>query len=535
MENSFSLKNIHKKPVSGIKHIARGGRPGRQKHRIFGHRALAAGAVLAVLTAAIMVPSCVRRRNNERYEAEKALFKARKMRQELVVVTMKPEFLEKTLDSYRSIVAEYRDFIGRVDGMEMIVVSAQMEIAELEFLGWKLRQARDDFREAYTLAQNIPEARANALYSAAFLSEEIGDPSTAIALYEQFFKEFLSPSMLSETASMNTRYLITPINLSELHRVRGNEKETERWLIEAETVYSTLMESGDDPALTKEMHFNILTTYLQRKLWRKAIDKIGRLRTIYTDSTADQASLLYLEATIYLDGLGDRRRALESIDSLNDKYPESQEAMNGLLLAGSMRFEAGEYDKAGGIYRRILERSSKDSPASVEASWMLAQSLEASGNWLDASLQYKTLYTNHPATHRGLEAPLRIAKNFSDKGESEVAGESYRRAIEHYEKITESQINETVKVMAEEYIVKAYAEQGEWNLAAEHLLELPGKYPDYARFDNNYLMAASIYEKELGNRDKAAAVLETCIKKYPGTGLAAEAEKQRNRIKGITK
>ena len=84
--------------------------------------------------------------------------------------------------------------------------------------------------------------------------------------------------------------------------------------------------------------------------------------------------------------------------------------------------------------------------------------------------------------------------------------------------------------MAESHIVTAHGEMEHWKEAADRLLVLPDRYPGYPGFWGNYLMAASIYEKELGKPDRAAEVLKQCMDRYPGTALAAEAEKQYTRL-----
>ncbi len=490
--------------------------------------------VPVILTMAVLLAfaACDRGGNKTRYAAEKSLFRARKMREELGATSLKPEFLDKALESYRLIVRNYRDRIDNIEGMEEIIVSAQMELAELEFLSGMLEIARDDFKEAYRLARTIRAARVNALYSAAVISQELGDMPGAIARFRQFQDEFLGQDALLETAALNTRYLVTPLKIAELYQASDNGKEADRWNGTAVQMFNSVIENTDNELLAKEMRFNVLTAYLQGKRWREALETIGKLKNIYADSEADLPPLLFIEAKIQHEGFSNTTRAIELYRRVYREYPESGEALTALLVVGGIRFEDKRYNEAEKIYRQAIDTYGEGNTETVEASWQLARIAEIRGKWLDASLMYKSIYTNFPGTIEGFEAPLRIANHFRDRGEKDAAEAACNTAVEQYEKIISSQAGEGVRIMAEEYIVRAFSEQDKWHDAIRLLLLLPDKYPRYTRFRENYLAAASIYENELGDGDAAAETLSKCMERYRGSNLAAEAERQYRRIKG---
>ena len=131
-----------------------------------------------------------------------------------------------------------------------------------------------------------------------------------------------------------------------------------------------------------------------------------------------------------------------------------------------------------------------------------------------------------------MEAPLRIAAHYRESGEKDALDAAHERAIEHYDRLSSMQFPEIVRIIAEEYHVRTLVEQERWEDAASRLLALPGRYPQYHKFKENYLMAASIYETELKDPGRAAETLRICVSKYPGTSLAAEAAKQIERIEG---
>ncbi len=494
-------------------------------------RQLAPLVLLLAIAAALTAMNAGCGDGSRRYEAEKALFEARKMREQTAAMSPRPEFVDKAADAYRAIVDEYSGDMERVEDLAEIVISAQMELAELEFRTGRFDAATADFDKAYRIAKEEPAARANALYSTAFIAETIEDTAGALERYERFHREFLGEGLVESTARLNTRYLITPLKLVDLNARAGNEEKARLWLDEAERVYRSAIEGATAPAVIKEMRFNLLTTFLKGERWYEANALIGELKRSY-DNERDLPALLFLEAAVYRDGFRNTKKAIEILKNVYEQYPESPEAVGAMMTAGGMQFEAGRYNEARLLFQSVIDTYADTDAQIVEATWQLARIEEAQGKWVDASLHYKLIYTRYPGTIQGLEAPLRIANHYQDRNEHEAASSAYQRAVEHYENLVSSQISEEVRLLAEEYVVRAFVEQGKWPEAARRLIALPDKYPNYVKFRENYLKAASIHERELKDKKGAAEILETCMRRYPGTDLAAEAEKQHKRIKG---
>ncbi len=488
-------------------------------------------AAAAVLTAAIMIcPGCGSGGKSPGYEAEKALFEARKHAGELTFPNLNREFLDRTLAAYRKIIEDYTGETGSIEGLDLIVVTAQMELAELEFRASMFDDARKDFLHAYEIAGNVPAARANALWSAAFISRESGDTAEALRLFTKFHEEYLSGEKILATARLNRRYLLTPIRIAEICNVMADTDCAGKWLGEAEMTYRHVIRSNASEELRKEARYNLVSTYLLGEEWTKARNTIREMRKIYGNE-ADIPSLLYLEARVELDGFGNRESAVSVLDRIVTEHPRSKEAPTALLMKGNIFLDEGKYDDAASAYNMVLEEYGGTGPETVEAAWQLAILEERRKNWIEASLHYKSVYTSFPTTIQGLEAPLRIAAHYKGIGETEAMEAAYERAAEHYEHLSSLQYSETIRIVAEEYHVRTLIEQERWEEAAGRLLALPGRYPQYHSFKENCLMAASIYENRLGDPERAAEILQSCAARYPGTPLAAEALKQFERIR----
>jgi outer membrane protein assembly factor BamD (BamD/ComL family) len=489
-------------------------------------------AAMAVLAAGLMIFSgCGDEDRSPTYEAEKALFDARRYASELTFPTLNVEFLNRTLTAYRKIIDDYSGDAESIEGMGLILVTAQMELAELEFRASMFEDARKDFLHVYEIAGNVPAARANALWSAAYISRETGDIEKALELFSKFHEEYLSGDQIIDTARFNRRYILTPLRIAELCRAITDLACAKKWLGEAEKIYSHIIRSNASGEIKKEARYNLVSTYLLSEEWVKARETIREMRKIYEDQ-ADIPSLLFLEARIELDGFGDRERAVSVFDKITTAHPRSKEAPTALLMKGNILLEDKKYDDAAAAYDRVLEEYGGSGPEEVEARWQLAILEESRNNWIEASLHYKAVYTSFPTTIQGMEAPLRVAAHYRKTGESEALEAAYERAAEHYDRLSSMQYSEMVRIVAEEYHVRTLVEQERWKEAASRLLALPDRYPQYHKFKENYLMAAAIYETELDDPDRAAEILQSCASKYPGTSLAAEALKQSERIRG---
>jgi len=489
-------------------------------------------AAAVVLSAALMIcPGCGSNEKSPTYEAEKDLFNARKYAGELTFPTLNAEFLNRSLTAYRKIIEDYGDDTGSIEDLDLIVVTAQMELAELEFRASMFDDARKDFLQAYEIAEKVPAARANALWSAAFISRESGDAAESLRLFTKFFEEYLSEDNILDTARLNRRYLLTPIRIAEICRGTADSGCAGKWLGRAEKTYRHVIRSNASEELRKEARYNLVSTYLLSEKWPEARNTIREMRRIY-GSEADIPSLLYLEARVELDGFGNHESAVTVFDRIVQEHPRSKEAPTALLMKGNILLDDEKYDDAAAAYKMVLDEYKGSGPETVEALWQLAILEEKRGNWIEASLHYKSVYTNFPSTIQGMEAPLRVAAHYRETGEAEALKAAYERAADHYEHLSSLQYSETFRIVSEEYFVRTLIEQERWEEAASRLLALPGKYPQYHNFKGNCLMAASIYENELGDPERAAGILESCAAKYPGTHFASEAREQLERIRG---
>jgi tetratricopeptide (TPR) repeat protein len=246
-----------------------------------------------------------------------------------------------------------------------------MDLAELTFQANMFPEAREEFEKAVTLAENIPEARANALYSAAVLSEEIEDYERAHVLLKRFHAQYLRPSIVRIAAKMNSRYLVTPLKLAELSRKMDNEGEQQEWLKRGEELYEGLAGDVDDPALLKELRFNLLATFLQMSRWQDSLDLLGELREEY-GSGEDQAAILFLEAKIMREGLNRLEEAFGLFRRVYEEHENSPDAPSALLSAAATAKQLGRTEEAEQLYKLVVKKYRSVATAAVRLNGSLA-------------------------------------------------------------------------------------------------------------------------------------------------------------------
>ncbi len=273
----------------------------------------------------------------------------------------------------------------------------------------------------------------------------------------------------------------------------------------------------------------LLAALVQRRGWREALALAGELEALYPDP-GDRSAVRFVGAKILEEGTRDDARARAAYVDVADAYPKEREAALALLAAASIDRRRGRPADERRLLERVVKEYGDRVSEVVEAHWRLAVLDEDAGKWEDASLRYKSIYSNYPETLQGFEAPLRMAAAYASKGERDAAEGAYDRAIEQYRRLAGERYRQSTRIMAEEYLVRALVETKRWREAIDALLALPDRYPDYTPFRANYLRAASMHERELKDPAAAARVLEACVAAYPGTDLARAAEKELARL-----
>jgi TolA-binding protein len=481
----------------------------------------------------VFMAGCGQGGSDVAYDAEKALYEARKLRSELSTqwIIAGTDFLNRTLESYRNLVEAYSDQMYQVDGLELIVVSGQMDLAEILFQASMLPEARAEFEKAFGLAKNVPEARIAALYSTAHLSEQLEERDRAIHLFEQFHELFLGPEQVEGTVEINSQYMIVPLKLAELYQMVENNSAEKDWLKKAELFYRELVGRLENPELVKTARYNHLATTLQAREWEKGLEMLREFLDLFANDE-DRGALLFLEAKVYQDGLNQPRQAFNLFKKLHADHPDLPQASSALLSAAALAKKLKRTAESEQLYKQVVAEYPNTPSVTAEAQWQLAGFEEERGNWVEASARYQKLSKEHPTTVQGLEAPMKIAQNFQKDKETDAVRAVLQRALRSYEKLLTYHYPLPTKIIIEQYVIRTLIELERWPEAIDRLLALPDRYSGYRRFQMNYLTAASIQEEQLNDVSAATVTLSQCIQRFPGTQAAVAAEAQLKRLQG---
>jgi TolA-binding protein len=466
------------------------------------------------------------------YEAEKLMFKANRLEAKLAAATIpsRSEFLSMTRGVYRAIVTRYAPYVPNVEGMESIVLQAQLNLAELELSYGLLAEARDDFLKVLDIERTMPEARMEATFSAARISRQIDEPERAFELYQAFYVEFLPLDKALSTVKRRAEYLETPLQMAALCTEIDKQGEALIWLQTAETFYEHLIDQEKDAKVLKPMRFYLLETQIQSARWDAALELSRGLTSYYRDEES-RTKLLLIEARIHQNGKRDARTAADLYRHIYEQFPRSIEAPHAMLEHANLRLSFRDTTEALSIYGRLLNTFPNNAEVAATAEWKLALIEERRGDWLTASLRFKTIVRRFPGTQPAFDAPLKLAQGHLRLGAYDAAKGAYRDALAGYARVVSGTFPVLVKLTAEDYILRVFKLEGRWEDAAAHLIDVANRYPRFKKLQENYLTAADIYENELADNDRADETLLACMERFPNTDAAREAGKRLGLVK----
>ena len=75
-------------------------------------------------------------------------------------------------------------------------------------------------------------------------------------------------------------------------------------------------------------------------------------------------------------------------------------------------------------------------------------------------------------------------------------------------------------------------QRGEFNESIGLLQRIMDEFPEDILVDDAYFLQGEIYERQLGNKDKAMEIYREFLNKFPGSVFAAEARKRYRALRG---
>lgn len=200
-------------------------------------------------------------------------------------------------------------------------------------------------------------------------------------------------------------------------------------------------------------------------------------------------------------------------------YPSWPFTSQAMLLIANVYVLEGRLDKAIKEYEKIIDEFPHMQEQSASAMLALASIYKDEGNWDSARELYQQVIDAYLNTQSGLMAPLQVARYYKSRAMNQEAETAYDEAITIYKKVIKEQYDKPYSAAALEQLINSYSDLGRWKEALEYLDQVANEYPDSPLALQAMLIAGTIYEVQLNDRDRAFEIYSEMIEKYPQSPL----------------
>ena len=200
-------------------------------------------------------------------------------------------------------------------------------------------------------------------------------------------------------------------------------------------------------------------------------------------------------------------------------YPSwSNSAFAQLRIANLYNIQ-GKYDKALSEYKKVIENFPTSTAASAQALFAIATIYQRRDDEQTANKYFNRVQKEYPDTLVALNIPLYLARYYKSKGRIEKSNLAYDEAIQKYKAIIDEVPDEKEAILALDYLTRCYDDREKWDEAIVSLRSIIDRHPKSVSAQKALLIIAGIYEIKLKSKEKAKAVYQEIIDKFPNTPL----------------
>ena len=200
-------------------------------------------------------------------------------------------------------------------------------------------------------------------------------------------------------------------------------------------------------------------------------------------------------------------------------YPSwSRSALIQLRIANLYNIQ-GEYDKALSEYKKVIENFPASTAASAQALFAIATIYQRRDDEQTANKYFNRVQEEYPDTLAALNIPLYLARYYKSKRRIEESNLAYDKAIQKYKTIIDEAPDKKEAILALDYLTNCYDDREKWKEAIVSLRSIIDRYPESVSAQKALLIIARIYEIRLKDKEKAKAVYQEIIDKFPNTPL----------------
>ncbi|MBD3287226.1 tetratricopeptide repeat protein [candidate division KSB1 bacterium] len=182
-----------------------------------------------------------------------------------------------------------------------------------------------------------------------------------------------------------------------------------------------------------------------------------------------------------------------------------------------------EHAKAIEVYQEIIKKASGDKELCAIAQFAIANSQERMGMIDDAIASYQKLVDEYSPVLADtllpnidiLQTPNYIARIYRQQNKNILAEEQYEKSRRYLQRIIQKYPQSMVSLAAQDEIANSYLEQEKWQKGVQVLDETIRRYQSGFNVFNLMLKLGSLYEHELGQRQKALYMYQRILNTYP--------------------
>ena len=200
-------------------------------------------------------------------------------------------------------------------------------------------------------------------------------------------------------------------------------------------------------------------------------------------------------------------------------YPSWPYSALAQLRIGNLYNIQGKYDKALSEYKKVIEDFPSSTVVSAEALFVMGTIYQRKNDEQTANKYFDRVQQEYPDTLTALNIPLYLARYYKSKGRIEESNLAYDEAIQRYKTVINKAPDETKAILVLDYLVNCYNDREKWNEAIVSLRNIANRHPESASAQKALLIIARIYETKLKDKQKADAVYQEIIDKFPDTPL----------------
>lgn len=493
---------------------------------------------VGLLLVGLCLAGCKEQRIGARYRAERDFWSASRLERGLQMAgksAPEKERIEKVARAYEEVLKRNPapDLGGGADtsvsrGIAQVRGQAELRLVPLQqYLGQTAEVERRlaDARRAYTWDLNL----ATQFYLLSVdLATQKGDQGQVAALYQEMVSSL--PGRLADGSAV-VPVLDAPIRAADALVAMNHPEEALAELDRAEVYYRTIIQEdpGDQAAAFALLQLGILET--RRGRFDKAAENIEQARRSAA-SQAIQPRILFALGQLQQEGRRDLEAAARAYRELVERFPEDPVAPEAMVRRAACLGEMGRTQEALEVLDAFRTAYPRDKKMSARATLIQARLLERSGNWQDAASAYRSLSVDFPTSEEAITAPFEVVAHYRRLGEADAARTVLERAIEEYDRLKRDYPGTPLAWQADERAAAALGELGRWSEAVERLAAMPDGYPKDPRNPMLLVQAAAISSERVGDRERAASLLEGLATRYPESPLAARAREEAARLRG---